>query len=324
MGEFDILRKTDAILDRINLHPEYSAHVAKQVKKALRNEADRHSYELEIDNSANCVNGVEKERIGEAERLSAARNLLIKGGIDLYGLSQLGYLIEQGVRERNFRDTEVAMGSVPPIKPEAVIYRAKELVVFLGEFPGHPIDRSTEAHIDMAAIHPYVDGNGRAARLLANVCLEQKGYPSAIIFSSEKKPYTKLLRDVLSDRYEGRSSFYKQSDSEEVFRDFMAAKVLASSEELEKELQRRRMYSIGIEDIPGKGVKMSIRNHLSSLGRKSIHGGVSVNFKQGRKRRTAIAQLIGDVSLDEIESVMDVAKERFGINYSLKSVSRGF
>ena len=45
----------------------------------------------------------------------------------------------------------------------------------------HPIEFAARLHIDMVSIHPFIDGNGRTARLLMNLALLQAGYPITII-----------------------------------------------------------------------------------------------------------------------------------------------
>ena len=45
----------------------------------------------------------------------------------------------------------------------------------------HPVILATEMHERLVTIHPFVDGNGRTARLVMNLILLQRGYPIAII-----------------------------------------------------------------------------------------------------------------------------------------------
>ncbi len=45
----------------------------------------------------------------------------------------------------------------------------------------HPIQLAAELHECLVTIHPFIDGNGRTARLVMNLILLQKGYPIAII-----------------------------------------------------------------------------------------------------------------------------------------------
>jgi len=44
----------------------------------------------------------------------------------------------------------------------------------------HPIILAAEMHERLVRIHPFVDGNGRTARLVMNLVLMQHGFPLAI------------------------------------------------------------------------------------------------------------------------------------------------
>ena len=57
----------------------------------------------------------------------------------------------------------------------------------------HPVDLAAEAHYRLVTIHPFVDGNGRTARLLMNLILMSHGYPPAIIRKSERGKYLDAL-----------------------------------------------------------------------------------------------------------------------------------
>jgi len=45
----------------------------------------------------------------------------------------------------------------------------------------HPVVLSAELHERLVTIHPFIDGNGRTARLVMNLVLLQHGFPLAII-----------------------------------------------------------------------------------------------------------------------------------------------
>jgi len=57
----------------------------------------------------------------------------------------------------------------------------------------HPAKIAAEAHLKLVTIHPFVDGNGRTARLLMNLILMQGGYPPAIIRVEDRLAYIKSL-----------------------------------------------------------------------------------------------------------------------------------
>ena len=53
----------------------------------------------------------------------------------------------------------------------------------------HPVAFAGEAHYRLVTIHPFVDGNGRTARLLMNLLLLMRGYPPAIIRTLDRLAY---------------------------------------------------------------------------------------------------------------------------------------
>lgn len=55
------------------------------------------------------------------------------------------------------------------------------------------IKRYTRSHIGFTSIHPFFDGNGRLARLLANIPMLKNGYLPMIINNENREDYIKLL-----------------------------------------------------------------------------------------------------------------------------------
>jgi Fic family protein len=56
-------------------------------------------------------------------------------------------------------------------------------------------DIYTDVHLGFTGIHPYADGNGRLARLLANVPLLRAGVPPLLVDVAQRREYLALLGD---------------------------------------------------------------------------------------------------------------------------------
>ena len=57
----------------------------------------------------------------------------------------------------------------------------------------HPVEMATRVHTDFVGIHPFVDGNGRTARLLMNLTLLKAKFPAVIIKNEDKLGYYEAL-----------------------------------------------------------------------------------------------------------------------------------
>ncbi len=58
----------------------------------------------------------------------------------------------------------------------------------------HPIEFAAWLHIGLVTIHPFIDENGRTARLLMNLALLQDGYPVTIIPPVLRNAYLETLK----------------------------------------------------------------------------------------------------------------------------------
>lgn len=64
--------------------------------------------------------------------------------------------------------------------------------------PMYPIVLAAAAHAWFVYIHPFVDGNGRTARILMNLVLMRYGYPISVITTSDRSRYYDALEESQS------------------------------------------------------------------------------------------------------------------------------
>lgn len=87
----------------------------------------------------------------------------------------------------------IAGAAVVLPNPVKVPQLMAEFVHWLQTAQGHPAEVAAQAHYRLVSIHPFVDGNGRTARLLMNLILVREGYPPAIIRKEDLRKYINAL-----------------------------------------------------------------------------------------------------------------------------------
>ena len=66
-------------------------------------------------------------------------------------------------------------------------------------------------HYKLVYIHPFIDGNGRTARLLMNLILIQNGYPPAVILNIDRKKYYRVLKNADKEKFADFLNFIGRS-----------------------------------------------------------------------------------------------------------------
>lgn len=95
-----------------------------------------------------------------------------------------------------YRQSQVFIrgAATEPPPPNEVPWRMKKLTEWLGSIQGeHPAKVAADFHLRFVEIHPFIDGNGRTARLLMNLVLLGHGYPVAIIKTEERQAYMQAI-----------------------------------------------------------------------------------------------------------------------------------
>jgi len=83
---------------------------------------------------------------------------------------------------------------IPP-SPEKIPDLMKAFIAAIPDHRSkhHPVEFAAVIHKELVTIHPFIDGNGRAARLLMNLALLQSGYPVALIPPVLRRDYLNSL-----------------------------------------------------------------------------------------------------------------------------------
>lgn len=99
----------------------------------------------------------------------------------------------------NFRQHQIAAfpgGMKPPswTEVDALMRDWSVKVNSLRDLSSPLPETLAEVHNEFERIHPFLDGNGRAGRLLLNLLLGRLGYPPAIIFKRDRDRYLQAMR----------------------------------------------------------------------------------------------------------------------------------
>ena len=123
-----------------------------------------------------------------------------KAKVDAYAIRQIHSLILAKIDKDEagkYRDVKVVISGSNYVLPEAM-----EVPHLMSDFSrwlktkkskANILEYAALAHFKLVHIHPFIDGNGRTARLLMNLILMQHGFPPAIVLKIERKKYYDCL-----------------------------------------------------------------------------------------------------------------------------------
>jgi Fic family protein len=138
---------------------------------------------LEATNHAKALDWL-KERLAKPKPVLGEKEIL-----------HLHEIILKGIDDHNagrYRNVMVRISGSTVILPNArkIPELMREFAAWLkSSMKLHPAEQAAEAHYRLVTIHPFVDGNGRTARLLMNLMLMQGGFPPAFIRTRERVAY---------------------------------------------------------------------------------------------------------------------------------------
>ncbi|OGY24628.1 MAG: hypothetical protein A2172_05250 [Candidatus Woykebacteria bacterium RBG_13_40_15] len=161
-----------------------------------------------------------------------------------------------------YRKSEVFIrgATVELPQPQKVPYLMAEFTQWLeGQQEAHPVKVAADAHFKLVSIHPFVDGNGRTARLLMNLVLLINGYPIAIVRNEDRIEYLEAVN-------RGQT----QNDLEPFYKLMVQA--------VERSLDAYIAAAQGKPPLPfiSKGLRYMVRGELLKIGKVASQVGLPI------------------------------------------------
>ncbi len=182
-------------------------------------------------------------------------------------IRQIHYLVLKGIDDSNagkYREiaVEISGSDYKPPPPESVPPQMHDFSTWLSGVScvngkvGDPeaIIYAAVAHTWFVYIHPFIDGNGRVARLLMNLILMRYGYPIAIITKEDRLRYYDALEisqtadlspfiSLVTECIEESLDEYEQAAQEQLQQQEWAAALASKFTEKEK-IRARNQYEV--------------------------------------------------------------------------------
>lgn len=113
-------------------------------------------------------------------------------------IKSIHQLVLKGIDSDNagvYRDQNVVISGAEHVPPDHLHLDEQmgALVEWYRSSDLHPVECAARLHTDFVKIHPFVDGNGRTARLLMNFELLRSGYLPVVIQVADRLAYYEAL-----------------------------------------------------------------------------------------------------------------------------------
>ena len=172
------------------------------------------------------------EALGHSKAYDYMFSLLGVRVISLDNIKTLHRLFYSSIDEANagvWRNVEIIVTGTDYVfpSPEELDEQMRDFAAWIAceRDTMHPVQFAAMLHLKFVTIHPFIDGNGRVARLLLNTALIQDGYLLAVIPPILRLEYLNAIRR------------YQSSGDAEAFCQLIAKLVLESEKEIIKLLK---------------------------------------------------------------------------------------
>ena len=229
-----ILEQIEILAKSLEDNPDFTNVRKHRAFSGLRKEANRHSVEIEMPNGGKRKKGRAKGEV--LSNLHDAYCFFIrnyKEKLDNRILMDTAEIIEPKLSPAHYRGlsdpTTRSLGKNSFIYPRDV---ADQMDAFLDENNAieNAVERAVHAHLHIARIHPFSDGNGRLARVSQNGILDYSGLPPAVTDKLERKRYLDLI-GVAARSYREKKEL---ATEQKTFYNYLAMKIYSSLTEASK------------------------------------------------------------------------------------------
>lgn len=114
-----------------------------------------------------------------------------------------------------YRESNVIIGGADHTPPDAldVPLQMRDLIAWFQQHHQklHAAELAALFHHRLVFIHPFLDGNGRTARLVMNVLLMKAGYPLVVILKHDRKKYYRVLGEADKGNFKPLVQFIAQA-----------------------------------------------------------------------------------------------------------------
>lgn len=217
----NIYTQIDQLQKRIKAHPALNTNLLAQIKEYYRIGLTYSSNALEGNSLTETETKIvledgitiggkrlveHFEAIGHSDAYEYLYTLAKKTEVTTDDLLRLHHLFYFRIDEKNagvYRTTRAFItGSKYTVpQPNEIPDLMDQLAISIQKLrkEKHPVHAAALAHKEFVFIHPFVDGNGRVARLLMNLILLQEGYEIAIIPPIIRNEYIQALERAHTD-----------------------------------------------------------------------------------------------------------------------------
>ncbi|MDD4137592.1 MAG: Fic family protein [Methanoregula sp.] len=115
-------------------------------------------------------------------------------------IQEIHKIVTRGILEQvgqyRARNVRIIGATRSPPDWSQIIHEMDELIAEVARGDRPVIEMTAYFHHRFVAIHPFVDGNGRVARLLGNLYLLRHGYPPIVLDQKNRQQYYRTLREA--------------------------------------------------------------------------------------------------------------------------------